>query len=106
MANKPMYEVTESWFFQAKEDAEIAREQALQIEAMDGHIQQLEIIIKSQNEILEKELGMVPVMGPEQMEEVTQALIKKHEDLKKKERELNAKAAGINALNGDFKEVN
>jgi len=83
--------VPESWFFQAKEDAEVAREQALTIEALEGHIESLEFTVESQNKVLEDKFGMVPIDSPEKMNAVAEDLADKALELDARESDLMQK---------------
>lgn len=86
---KKTIEVPEGWFFQAKEDAEVAREQALTIEALEGHIESLEFTINAQNHILEDKLGMVPIDSAEKMNSVAEELSDKALELHARESDLD-----------------
>ena len=106
--SKKKIEVPESWFFQAKENAEIATEQSLQIEAMESHIRELELTIDAQNKVLKNELGMVPISTPEQLNEIATELCSKAEELDEREHNLIKEYAESNGVpftsGGDIKQ--
>ena len=104
MFNKKI-EVPFEWYDKSNANAATISEQSLVIQALENHIEELELTIDAQNQILKDEMGMIPINSPEKLNAVAEELTDKALELDARSSELDKREHDLMKEYCDSKDV-